>query len=188
MATSSLIADVTDNRPSNQEATVDLAGEGRTAASSGLKLFLWALAAASVLGFIGIAFRFINDGGRQEWGYYAATLAFMMTVFGGAPIVAIAPAIAKAHWARPAARTGHLESACHPARARCSEEFPLPILAGTPRSRSDAKTPHDADVAVLSSFPIFSCPVCVAAYGCVFSSLGLVAGSTWNLILKRPRR
>ena len=110
MATSSLIADAPDNRPSNQEATVDLAGEGRTAASSGLKLFLWALAAASVLGFIGIAFRFINDGGRQEWGYYAATLAFMMTVFGGAPIVAIAPAIAKANWARPAARIASLAS------------------------------------------------------------------------------
>ncbi len=110
MATSSLITDAPDNRPSNTEATAAFAGEGRTAASRGLKLFMWILAAAGVLGLVGIAFRFIDDGGRQEWGYYAATLAFMLTMFGGAPMVAIAPTIAKANWARPAARIASLAS------------------------------------------------------------------------------
>ena len=108
MATSSLIVDGHDERPSNQEATADLAGVGRTAASSGLKLFMWILAAASALGIAGIAFRVIDDGGREDWGYYAATLAWMITVFGGAPMVAIAPSLAKANWARPATRIASL--------------------------------------------------------------------------------
>ena len=108
MATSSLIIDAPDDRPSNAEATAVLAGEGRTGISSGLKLFMWALTAFAALGIIGIIFRFINDDGRQDWGYYAATLAWMITVFGGAPMVAIAPSLAKANWARPAARIASL--------------------------------------------------------------------------------
>lgn len=108
MVTNSLITDAPDDRPSNAEATADLAGAGRAQSNRHLKLFMWFLAAASLLGVIGIVFRFVDDGGRQEWGYYAATLAWMITVFGGAPMVAIAPAIAKANWARPAARIASL--------------------------------------------------------------------------------
>ena len=108
MATSSLITDAPDNRPSNAESTATLAGEGRTAISSGLKLFMWILAVGSLLGIVGIVFRFINDDGRQDWGYYAATLGWMITVFGGAPMVAIAPALTKANWARPVARIASL--------------------------------------------------------------------------------
>jgi Ni/Fe-hydrogenase subunit HybB-like protein len=108
VATSSLITDAPDNRPSNAESTATLAGEGRTAISSGLKLFMWILAVGSLLGIVGIVFRFINDDGRQDWGYYAATLGWMITVFGGAPMVAIAPALTKANWARPVARIASL--------------------------------------------------------------------------------
>ena len=108
MATSSLISDAPDNRPSNIESTAILAGEGRTAISSGLKLFMWILAAASLLGMVGIVFRFLNYNGREEWGYYAATLSWMVTVFGGAPMVAIAPALTKANWVRPIARIASL--------------------------------------------------------------------------------
>ena len=108
MATSSLITDAPDDRPSNIESTALLAGEGRTAAGTGLKRFMWLLAALSVIGFVGIVFRFINDDGRQDWGFYAATLAWMLTIFGGAPMVAIAPALAKADWVRPVARIASL--------------------------------------------------------------------------------
>ena len=110
MSTSSLITDGHDDRPSNIDATAKFAGEGRTVASSGLKMFMWILAAAAALGIVGIIVRFIDDGGREEWGYYAATLAFMLTMFGGAPMIAIAPTIAKANWACPAARIGSLAS------------------------------------------------------------------------------
>jgi hypothetical protein len=108
VVTSSLITDAVDERPSNIEATATLAGEGRTAVSSGLKLFMWILAALSVIGIVGIVFRFINDDGRQDWGYYAATVGWMLTIFGGAPMVAIAPALAKANWVRPVARIASL--------------------------------------------------------------------------------
>ncbi len=110
MATSSLITDAHDERPSDIEATAALAGEGRTATSSGLKLFMWILAALSILGLVGIVFRFVNYDGREDWGYYAATVAWMLTVFGGAPMVAIAPALAKANWIRPVARIASLAS------------------------------------------------------------------------------
>ena len=108
MATTSLITDAPDHRPSNIESTALLAGDGRTVAGTGLKRFMWLLAALSVIGFVGIVFRFINDDGRQDWGFYAATLAWMLTIFGGAPMVAIAPALAKADWVRPVARIASL--------------------------------------------------------------------------------
>jgi Ni/Fe-hydrogenase subunit HybB-like protein len=108
VATTSLITDAPDHRPSNIESTALLAGEGRTSAGTGLKRFMWLLAALSVIGFVGIVFRFINDDGRQDWGFYAATLAWMLTIFGGAPMVAIAPALAKADWVRPVARIASL--------------------------------------------------------------------------------
>jgi len=52
----------------------------------------------------------VQDGvsDRTVWGYYAALFAFILTTAQAAPMVAIAPRIAKAHWSRPISRAAEL--------------------------------------------------------------------------------
>ena len=74
---------------------------------------MYVLLALTALGVIGIAVRLAGGtgpGDQKEWGYVAATVAFMLTAFGGAPIVAIAPTLAKANWVRPLTRIAALFS------------------------------------------------------------------------------
>ena len=65
----------------------------------------------TVLGVIGFVMR-VSDGvdNRELWGYYAATFAFVLTTAQAAPMVAIAPRMAKAHWRRPISRAAELWS------------------------------------------------------------------------------
>lgn len=41
---------------------------------------------------------------KSAWGYYAAIVSVLLGIFGAAPMVAIAPTIAKADWHRPVSR------------------------------------------------------------------------------------
>ena len=62
-----------------------------------------------VLGVIGFVIRMQDGAGdTAAWGYLAATFAFLLTTAGGAPIVAIAPRLAKAHWRRSISRIAEL--------------------------------------------------------------------------------
>ena len=47
---------------------------------------------------------------KAVWGYYAAVFAFILTTAQAAPIVAIAPRLAKGHWRRPISRAAELWS------------------------------------------------------------------------------
>ena len=62
-----------------------------------------------ILGVIGFVIR-LSDGAsdRAVWGYYAAVFAFLLTTASAAPMVAIAPRLAKAHWRRPISRAAEL--------------------------------------------------------------------------------
>ena len=62
-----------------------------------------------VLGVIGFVIR-VSDGvsDRAVWGYYAALFAFVLTTAQAAPMVAIAPRLAKGHWRRPISRAAEL--------------------------------------------------------------------------------
>jgi molybdopterin-containing oxidoreductase family membrane subunit len=67
----------------------------------------------TLLGIIGFALRVIDtigDGTHNTpiWGYHAALFAFILTAAQGAPMVAIAPRIAKAHWRRSISRIAEL--------------------------------------------------------------------------------
>ena len=64
-----------------------------------------------LLGIIGLVMR-ISDGvgDRAIWGYYAAMFAFLLTTAQAAPMVAIAPRMAKAQWSRPVSRAAELWS------------------------------------------------------------------------------
>ena len=64
-----------------------------------------------VLGVIGLVMRL--SGGVSDkavWGYYAAMFAFILTTAQAAPMVAIAPRMAKSHWRRPISRAAELWS------------------------------------------------------------------------------
>ena len=63
------------------------------------------------LGVVGFVLR-LQDGVSNTaiWGYHAAVFAFILTTAQGAPLVAIAPRLAKAHWRRPISRSAELFS------------------------------------------------------------------------------
>ena len=69
-------------------------------------LLVLVLAALAALGVVGFAMK-AADGGldsHHPWGYLAAALAFIMTTSLSAPLVAIAPRLAKSHWNRYVSR------------------------------------------------------------------------------------
>tara|TARA_B100000745_G_scaffold2187_1_gene1822 strand:- start:24391 stop:25860 length:1470 start_codon:yes stop_codon:yes gene_type:complete len=61
------------------------------------------------LGIIGFVLRLASGfDDKDVWGYYVAVFAFLMTTTSAAPMVAIAPRIANAHWRRPISRAAEL--------------------------------------------------------------------------------
>ena len=62
-----------------------------------------------ILGVVGFVMR-LSDGvdDKVVWGYLAAVFAFILTTAQAAPMVAIAPRLAKAHWRRPISRAAEL--------------------------------------------------------------------------------
>lgn len=76
-----------------------------TALSDRVVLLVRVLGGLAALGFVGLVLKIVLDGGDQtQWGYVAAIVAFLFSAMGGAPLVAIAPVIAKANWSRPLTR------------------------------------------------------------------------------------
>lgn len=59
-----------------------------------------------VVGLIGIALKFIQGVPSQGFGYYAATVGFILSTFGGAPIGIVASRLTKGDWSRAARRYG----------------------------------------------------------------------------------
>jgi len=63
------------------------------------------LGVSAIVGIVALVVKLITQGDDStQWGYVAALVSFLLTVGGGAPMVAIAPAIAKANWVRPITR------------------------------------------------------------------------------------
>ena len=62
-----------------------------------------------ILGVVGFMLR-LSDGFSDKalWGYHAAVFAFVLTTAQAAPMAAIAPRLAKAHWRRPISRAAEL--------------------------------------------------------------------------------
>ena len=75
---------------------------------------LWVTGVLFLLGVVGFIIRAVGDGfgtgegDRLPWGYYTTTVAFLLTTAGGAPIVAVALRLVKAHWRRPMTRVAEL--------------------------------------------------------------------------------
>ena len=59
----------------------------------------------SVLGIIALIIKWINySDDSTRWGYVAALVSFLLSITGGAPMVAMGPVMAKANWVRPLTR------------------------------------------------------------------------------------
>ncbi len=66
----------------------------------------------TILGIIGVVMRLSGGiGDKVAWGYYVAMFSFMLTTASAAPMVAIAPRLANAHWRRPLSRAAEMWSA-----------------------------------------------------------------------------
>ena len=86
----------------------DLLDKG-TLRGSTFRIAVIVFAALSVLGVVGFVIRLTDGiGNTPVWGYHAALFAFILTAAQGAPMVAIAPRIANAHWRRSISRVAEL--------------------------------------------------------------------------------
>ena len=88
----------------------DLLDKG-TLRGSTFRIAAIVFAVLSVLGVVGFVIRLTDGiGNTPVWGYHAALFAFILTAAQGAPMVAIAPRIANAHWRRSISRVAELFS------------------------------------------------------------------------------
>ncbi|MBI4298952.1 MAG: hypothetical protein HY666_04240 [Chloroflexi bacterium] len=73
------------------------------------KALVAVLAVLFLLGVVGFIIR-LQDGfeHRVKWGYYAAVVVYLLTTAQAAPMVAIAPRLAKANWRRPVSRAAEM--------------------------------------------------------------------------------
>ena len=74
-------------------------------ASGRFKAIAWTLGVLSVAGIVALVLKWLDQSDDStRWGYVAALLSFLLSVAGGAPMVAMAPVLAKANWVRPVTR------------------------------------------------------------------------------------
>ena len=91
--------------------TQDLLGRQRAVGTTFWRVVL-VCGVLFALGVVGFVLRLQDGvGNTAVWGYHAALFAFILTTAQAAPLVAIAPRIAKAHWRRPISRTAELFTA-----------------------------------------------------------------------------
>ena len=76
-----------------------------SAGADKFKRWAWILGILTIVGIVGLVLKYLQHSDDQtKWGYVAATAGFLLTVGGGAPLVAVAPVLAKANWVRPLTR------------------------------------------------------------------------------------
>ena len=75
------------------------------------KVVIGSLGIGVILGIIGLILRLVDGvSDTAQWGYTAAVIAFLLTTASSAPMVAIAPRIAKGHWRRIISRPAEMWS------------------------------------------------------------------------------
>ncbi|MEE8045250.1 MAG: hypothetical protein V3T49_00265, partial [Dehalococcoidia bacterium] len=82
-----------------------------TGATGRFKAWTWGLGIIAIVGIVALILKFIDEGDDStKWGYVAAMVSFLLSVAGGAPMVAMAPVMAKANWVRPITRIASIFS------------------------------------------------------------------------------
>ncbi len=97
---------VINNTEKFNSATNSLVSSTKEPLGGKLKLIFGIFGILSVIGIISLILKITTVGfdAKSGWGYYAAIVSLLLGVFGTAPMVAIAPTIAKADWHRPVSR------------------------------------------------------------------------------------
>ena len=90
--------------PTHQEVARDIMGRHQYI-SPRYRSWVTLLVVLFLLGVVGFVIR-VADGfdDRTNWGYYVATLSFLMSTFVAMPIISAGLRLAKAHWRRPITR------------------------------------------------------------------------------------
>jgi hypothetical protein len=94
----------------HQSVNDDLVGRVFTTSNT-YKLAVLLFGLVFALGIVGFAIRAsggFSEADRANWGYYAATFAFLLATFGSAPLVAVGMRFTKNHWRRPLSRASEL--------------------------------------------------------------------------------
>ncbi len=82
-----------------------------TNASRKFKTIAWVLGIFGIIGIVALVLKFLDQGSDStKWGYVAALVSFLLSITGGAPMVAMAPVMAKANWVRPVTRIASIFS------------------------------------------------------------------------------
>ena len=73
---------------------------------------LWISGLLFLIGVAGFIVRAVGDGfdDRLPWGYFAATVAFLLSTALSAPLLVVAMRMVKSHWGRPFARIAEMYS------------------------------------------------------------------------------
>ncbi len=96
---------------SPQETTEELVGKHLRVGENFWRAFA-VFGVFTILGIVGVVMRLLDGfSDKAAWGYYVAMFSFMLTTASAAPMVAIAPRLANAHWRRPLSRAAELWSA-----------------------------------------------------------------------------
>ncbi len=146
-----LISEVLNNQEKFNAATQNLVSTTKEDMGGKFKLVFGIFGGLALMGLVSLVIK-ITQGfdDKSSWGYYSAIVSLLFGVFGTAPMVAIAPMIAKADWHRPISRIANMFTAA--GLSSVIMVFPLifalpPLVVGGYRRRSiwfDANiyTPH----------------------------------------------
>ena len=146
-----LISEVLKNQEEFNAATQNLVSTTKEDMGGKFKLVFGVFGALALLGLVSLIIKIAQGfDDKSSWGYYSAIVSLLFGVFGTAPMVAIAPMIAKADWHRPISRIANMFTAA--GLSSVIMVFPLifalpPLVVGGYRRRSiwfDANiyTPH----------------------------------------------
>ena len=107
-----LISEELNNQERFNVATKSLVSTTKQEMGGKFKIVFGIFAALSIMGILSLVIK-ITQGfdDKSSWGYYSAIVSLLFGVFGTAPMVAIAPMIAKADWQRPIARIANMFTA-----------------------------------------------------------------------------
>ena len=100
------ISNIDNNQKKFNNATSSLVSTTKESLGGKFKLVVGIFGIIALLGIVSMILKISTEGfnTKSGWGYYAAIVSLLLGIFGTAPMVAIAPSIAKADWHRPISR------------------------------------------------------------------------------------